>query len=545
MGAKKYNVAYITDAGYLLPTKASIKSLVDSIGDKEVDVHVIHTGVEARRLSELSALQTPRMRVRLLEGGEHFADLWGPSHRYLTKAALYKFLLPQLLPELDSVLYIDGDTLVYPGFLGIFDESLEGVYAAVVADMGSMQLFHRHEKVGVSRYFNSGVMLLDLAKMRADGVYEKLVDYIRPGGDRLFVGDQDAFNVVFGQNVRYTSLRFNCFSVAAYARDFAEEEVLAFFKAGRDDLHHPAIRHFAGSKDKPWKSVRAPDAVEWLRHAAAEDALEVARNYVKAAIDERDACIALKTGSLSQYPLGENMILPVTGGIELDGFHPPEQNGRWIGGKARIRIRNRDLKGNTTGLVLRMKAVAMGVDRGVRVLFCGTEVWNGIVPCKRREVIEIRLAPSEAREETFLEIEPEGESPTPLELGISNDPRPLALFFEYIELTVATSRRLDDMENKLKAQGSAVASQGAAIAAQAATIADYGATIADHGAMIAQIRQSLDTAHEGLRAACAALQATRLEIVAIRNSTSFRIARALTFVPRKFRAIFATLFGAR
>ncbi len=56
-------------------------------------------------------------------------------------------------------------------------------------------------------YFNSGVMLLNLAAMRRDEITKKLFDY-REHGINFFM-DQDALNVVFRDEVKFLSWKDN------------------------------------------------------------------------------------------------------------------------------------------------------------------------------------------------------------------------------------------------------------------------------------------------------------------------------------------------
>ena len=83
------------------------------------------------------------------------------TFRAASMAALYKFSIPELLPDLDRVIYMDGDILVKGDILDLYQQNIEGKYAAVIMDSGVLY----SNAVTVKRfprYFNSGVMLLNL-----------------------------------------------------------------------------------------------------------------------------------------------------------------------------------------------------------------------------------------------------------------------------------------------------------------------------------------------------------------------------------------------
>ena len=69
-------------------------------------------------------------------------------------------------------------------------------------------------------YFNSGVMLLNLAQIRKDDIMRRAVIYFNTHNEVF--GDQDVLNVVFGSKVVPLSYRYNCNST------FFEEKDAAF-----------------------------------------------------------------------------------------------------------------------------------------------------------------------------------------------------------------------------------------------------------------------------------------------------------------------------
>ena len=119
-------------------------------------------------------------------------------------------------------------------------------------------------KLGLPRdtYFNSGAMLLDLARWRAEGIAEKLVDYKLHG--RNFLMDQDAFNAVLGGSAKWlpVSANFGTFfldrtylpELRAFYRD--DSLTLESLVAGMEILHCPGWC-------KPWLCYNAPGAVRW------------------------------------------------------------------------------------------------------------------------------------------------------------------------------------------------------------------------------------------------------------------------------------------
>ena len=125
------------------------------------------------------------------------------------------------------------------------------------------------EAIGIAdpeRYFNSGVMLMDLARLRADGVAQRLIDYGR--GRNLKWWDQDALNVIYGEQRLPLHPRWNCMNTLLLSNAARE----TFGPSAIDEaLRDPGILHFEGpGPAKPWHYLcKHPQRDEYVRHRAA------------------------------------------------------------------------------------------------------------------------------------------------------------------------------------------------------------------------------------------------------------------------------------
>ena len=83
--------------------------------------------------------------------------------------------MPELLPEVERVLYLDVDTLALDDLAPLWRTDLGDAYVGAVTNVFQPDhLFHAAE-LGIrpEDYFNSGVLLLDLAALRRDGCAER------------------------------------------------------------------------------------------------------------------------------------------------------------------------------------------------------------------------------------------------------------------------------------------------------------------------------------------------------------------------------------
>lgn len=253
------HIVYITDEGYCMPTTVAMTSLkINKNPDSIYKVHIFASKISEDSRKRMMALNDESFIVDIIdvkqdERFKNYTKRDGDLH--VTPAAILKFKIPVILDKVGKVLYMDGDVLVQDDILELYNTDLKGRYAAVVKDIISEKnpKHLKFLKYPYKYYFNSGMMLLNLTRMRKDKVTDKLVDY-RLHGINHFM-DQDTLNVVFGEKVLYVSPRYNFLNrfyewwdpkklSAFYEENLPPTEKAAFKKA--------VILHL-GSHEKPWK----------------------------------------------------------------------------------------------------------------------------------------------------------------------------------------------------------------------------------------------------------------------------------------------------
>jgi lipopolysaccharide biosynthesis glycosyltransferase len=121
---------------------------------------------------------------------------------------------------------------------------------------------------GPDVYFNAGVLLMNLAAMRAGDSSRELLDFAVANAPNLGWRDQDTLNLVLGDRRLALHPRWNCMN-ATYA--FREADDVFGAAVADEARRHPAIRHFEGpGQNKPWHYLADPAARElYMRHRAA------------------------------------------------------------------------------------------------------------------------------------------------------------------------------------------------------------------------------------------------------------------------------------
>jgi lipopolysaccharide biosynthesis glycosyltransferase len=168
-----------------------------------------------------------------------------------TAAMWYRIFLPELLPDVDRVLYLDVDTLAMAPIAPLWEVDLSGSYLAAVTNV--LMPYHRDKPASLGlepgAYFNSGVLLMNLDEMRRNNATAALREYALAHGRSLELPDQDTLNVVLGGKRAPLHPRWN--SMNALRVPWSAEVFGA--QAVEEARREPAIRHFEGPDDnKPW-----------------------------------------------------------------------------------------------------------------------------------------------------------------------------------------------------------------------------------------------------------------------------------------------------
>lgn len=250
------NVVLITDANYMDFTRVAINSAKQTKCPNSLyNFYVMTLDVYDSDITALKAMETDKVKVTVLPQKE--IDLFYIRDTHVSKTSLLKYYIAEALPELDKVLYVDSDVLILHDLNELYQTNIDGKYLAAVKDP-SWFFENAHvlelnlEERGF--YFNAGVMLMNLKKIREDNLLAKLEDYTN-NNFRTYM-DQDAFNVVVGNDVAVLPFKDNTMNfffkhidLPTMAKYYGEnwqtlEEVFA-----------PAtIIHFASSK-KPLGTV--------------------------------------------------------------------------------------------------------------------------------------------------------------------------------------------------------------------------------------------------------------------------------------------------
>lgn len=165
---------------------------------------------------------------------------------YLPKTTYARLKTAEYLPsDIDKILYLDIDLLVSHSLLPLWNTILDDFPLAACEDP-FIEYSSYKNMLGLNpqhKYFNAGVLLLNLKKWRELDIFNLAVSIIQ--GKELKYQDQDILNIIFENKVYYLDSRFN------FTRNHREQIKKQGNKNPVITTMPIAIYHYVGSR-KAW-----------------------------------------------------------------------------------------------------------------------------------------------------------------------------------------------------------------------------------------------------------------------------------------------------
>lgn len=282
-----YHVGCSTDDNYIHHASVMICSLLENNKDRNIVIHLLYDVLSVDNKDFLTTL-VDRYGALIVFHKVDTSKLQGVKfrkHRPLSMAAYFRLLLSSILIDVDTVLYLDVDTVVLGDIKNLFDLQIADYALAAVKDVVPCFDDHR-SSLSIPYdvdYFCSAVMLINLRYWRENNAEEKLIEFAKR--ERVvYCHDQDALNYVFKYLWYQLPPKWNRFNMNYMrASDFRD------YRDRFEYWHRPQIIHF--SDYKPQKKCFCIKGAEIYEHYYKLSGC-TALKPVKASLKERIAPVS-------------------------------------------------------------------------------------------------------------------------------------------------------------------------------------------------------------------------------------------------------------
>lgn len=224
--------------------------------------------LESKKLLRFS-IKNSRMNteVEFLKINKKFFENVVTSDR-IPETAYYRIAIPELFrgKNVERLLYMDCDMITVKDVTPLWDLEFDGAILAAVEDAGFHQRLEKMEiPVQSTRYFNSGLMLINVEKWLEQDITKKVLTFIEENPEKLRFHDQDALNAILHDRWIPLHPKWNAQGyIMAKAKQHPTAQGEKEYEETRED---PSIIHFSGHV-KPWsKDFKGPTKKYYDKYA--------------------------------------------------------------------------------------------------------------------------------------------------------------------------------------------------------------------------------------------------------------------------------------
>lgn len=236
----RINVAFCFNDAYCDKAAVALTSLLVNNCDVAFTIYIFSSDLSDNGIDRLNLLKRVynNFTLHIVRVDQTRFCKLNSKIDYISIETCYRFLIAELLPNVDRILYLDGDLIINGRVDDFYDIILDNYCIAAVRDTFVMDVRGSKylQSVGVTNYINSGVLLMNLSLMRKLKICDKFFAIgQRPEFDYL---DQDIINVACNRMIKVVDQTYNC-TTCDRASISLKEQLNA------------AIIHYTGA-NKPW-----------------------------------------------------------------------------------------------------------------------------------------------------------------------------------------------------------------------------------------------------------------------------------------------------
>lgn len=247
--AKNYHICYNVNDAFIYIMGASIISVLENNKGISFSFHIFTDGCSQENMEKLKMLAEQykcRCIVYVLNM-EPFADFHIKVERFsrITYARLY---MPKILKKYtDRYIYLDADTMCISSLQPLWNLNLSSPMGAVSERDSAIEYRAGYLKLQNGKYFNDGVMLVNIPLWEDKGVTELCFSYQCEPRKRFLGQSQDVLNLVFDGNNDFLPSKYNVYD------------------GGEFDKGDSVIVHWTGRR-KPWQMILSDFDRKWREY---------------------------------------------------------------------------------------------------------------------------------------------------------------------------------------------------------------------------------------------------------------------------------------
>lgn len=240
---KPMHIAFNVNDGFFMQTGVAITSILETNKEKSFWFHIFCDGVsDANKEKMRQTMEKYATKCTIYIMDMEPFQAFHIKTRHFSRVTYLRSIMPKILDEYtDKYLYMDAD-MICTGDIGEIEKTdMQGYPLAAASETDEAVAYKTSFlKMKSDKYFNDGLMWIDIPEWEKEEVTEKVFSYQGADPNRFSGQSQDILNLVLEGEICFISRRFN----------------------GMDEGN--LIYHFTG-RNKPWQMVLDEPSKLW-RH---------------------------------------------------------------------------------------------------------------------------------------------------------------------------------------------------------------------------------------------------------------------------------------
>ncbi|MBO4216534.1 MAG: glycosyltransferase family 8 protein [Clostridia bacterium] len=210
-------IFFTIDDNYAPFLATALNSAVkNSAKDRRYRAIILYKELSRSNMNKLKALATDSFKIDFItmcEGMETITDRLSNRLRFdcFTLTIYFRLFIPTMFPQYDKGIYIDSDVVLLGDIAELYDTDIGDNYIGACTDLSVQEIpvivDYIEKAVGVPRdkYINSGVLLMNLKKLREAGLDRRFLKLLNKYHFDSVAPDQDYINALCHGRIHYLS----------------------------------------------------------------------------------------------------------------------------------------------------------------------------------------------------------------------------------------------------------------------------------------------------------------------------------------------------
>lgn len=225
MKQNKISIVVASDNHYAILIAALVKSIeLNHKTPEPIDFYIIDDGISSKNKKRIvESVDGSLIQLKWLQSTSIIPkDLSIPVDKSSFPLTTYlRIFSPYALPnDVERIIYLDVDTIVLEDISKLWYTDLNSFTIGAVIDVGktvdcAWGGIPNYRELGLSaetKYFNAGIMLIDVVKWKEQDISRKVINALRVHKEHVVLVDQYGLNVVFANQWQELDPRWNWFA---------------------------------------------------------------------------------------------------------------------------------------------------------------------------------------------------------------------------------------------------------------------------------------------------------------------------------------------